>query len=146
MYNLITLNINGLNDHIKRTALIDWLKCMKADIVCLQETHASSHSTILSWFRHSGFRVASSSFSNKRCGVAILIKDIYRFTQVRKDDDGRFLQVEIDIEGNKLRFVSLYAPNKNPVRNTFLGTYQILLIWQYLLSFVAISMPSSIRT
>jgi ribosomal protein L31 len=29
------------------------------------------------------------------------------------------LQVEIDIEGNKLRFVSLYAPNKNPVRNTF---------------------------
>jgi exonuclease III len=82
---------------------------MKADIVCLQETHASSHSTILSWFRHSGFRVASSSFSNKRCGVAILIKDIYTFTQVRKDDDGRFLQVEIDIEGNKLRFVFVRA-------------------------------------
>ena len=112
MYNLLTLNVNGLNDHIKWIALIDWLKCMKADIVCLQETHAVPHSTILSWFRHSGFRVASSSLSNKRCGVAILI------TQVRKDD-GRFLQVEIAIEGNKLRFVSLYAPNKNPARNTF---------------------------
>jgi exonuclease III len=119
MYNLLTLNVNGLNDHLKRTALIDWLKCMKADIVCLQETHASSHSSILSWFHHSSFRVASSSLSNKRCGVAILVNDTYNFTQVRKDDDGRFLKVEIDIEGNKLRFVSLYAPNKNPARNTF---------------------------
>ena len=60
MYNLITLNINGLNDPTKRTALIDWLKCMKADIVCLQETHAPSHSSIQSWFRNSGFYVASS--------------------------------------------------------------------------------------
>jgi exonuclease III len=51
--------------------------------------------------------------------VAILVKDTYSFTQVRKDDDGRFLQVEIDIDRNKLRFVSLYAPNKNPVQNTF---------------------------
>ena len=63
--------------------------------------------------------MASSSLSNKRCGVAILVNNVYNFTQVRKDDDGRLLQVEIDIEGNKLRFVSLYAPNKNPVRNTF---------------------------
>jgi exonuclease III len=82
---------------------------MEADIVCLQEMHASSHSTILSWLRHSGFRVASSSLSNQRCGVAILVNDVYNFTQVRKDDDGRFLQVEIDIEGHKLRFVSLCA-------------------------------------
>jgi exonuclease III len=97
MYNLLTLNVNGLNDHLKRTALIDWLKCIEVNIVCLQKTHASSHSTILSWFCHSGFRVASSSLSNKRCGVAILVNNVYNFTQVRKDDDGRFLQVEIDI-------------------------------------------------
>jgi exonuclease III len=125
MYNLITLNINGLNDPTKRTALIDWLKCMKADIVCLQEMHASSHSSIQSWFRNSGFYVASSSVSNKRCGTAILVRDVFSITQVKRDDEGRFLQVEVDIDGQELRFVSLYAPNRNPARNTFL----FLILW-----------------
>jgi exonuclease III len=122
MYNLLTLNINSLNDHIKRTALIDWLKCMKADIVCLQETHASSHSSIQGWFRNSGFYVASSSVSNKRCGTAILVRDIFSITQVKRDDDGRFLQVKVDIGGQKLCFVSLYAPNRNPARNAFFAS------------------------
>ena len=27
---------------------MDWVKCMKADIVCLQETHASSHAPLKS--------------------------------------------------------------------------------------------------
>jgi hypothetical protein len=32
------------------------------------------------------------------------------------------LQVEVDIDGQKLRFVSLYAPNRNPARNTFFAS------------------------
>ncbi len=122
MYNLVSLNINGLNHHLKRTALIDWLKCMKADIVCLQETHAASHRTIQGWFCNSGFRVASSLTSVKRCGTAILVKDLYTITQVRKGNDGRFSQVEVDLAGDKLRFVSLYVPNTNPSRNAFFSS------------------------
>ena len=122
MYNLVSLSIDGLNDHLKRTVLIDWLKCMKADIVCLQETHAASHRTIQGWFRNSGFRVAFSSTSVKRCGTAILVKELYAITQVRKDDDGRFSQVEVDLAGDKLWFISLYAPNTNPSRNAFFSS------------------------
>ena len=112
MYRLISLNINGLNDHLKRTALINWLKCMKADIVCRQETHVPSHSTIQRWFRYSNFTVASSSILSKRCETAVLIRDIFKLCEVRKDADGRFVQVEIELHGDKLRFVSLYAPNQ----------------------------------
>ncbi len=82
----------------------------------------ASHSTIQGWFSNSGFRVASSSTSVKRCGNAILVKDLYTITQVRKDDDGRFSQVEVDLAGDKLRFVSLYAPNTNPSRNAFFSS------------------------
>jgi hypothetical protein len=32
------------------------------------------------------------------------------------------LQVKVDIDGHKLRFDSLYAPNKNPARNTFFAS------------------------
>ena len=92
---------------------------MKADIVYLQETHAPSHSSIQSWFRNSGFYVASSSVSNKRCGTAILVRHVFSITQVKRDDEGQFLQVEVDINGQKVHFVSLYAPNRNPARNLF---------------------------
>ena len=67
---VISLNINGLNSHLKRTALVDWLKCMKVDVVCLQETHSPSHESARKW---NGYRIASSSFTSKSAGIAILV-------------------------------------------------------------------------
>ena len=55
---------------------------MKADIVCLQETHAPSHDTIKKWFANSGYRVASSCHTNKSCGTAILIKDSFTVNKI----------------------------------------------------------------
>ena len=120
MFNLVSLNVNGLNDHLKRTALIDWLKCMKADIVCLQETHASSHESIRKWFANSGYRVASSCHTNKSAGTAILVQDTHKISKIIKDDAGRFVQVLINFDDDQLSFVSIYAPNRNPERNAFL--------------------------
>ena len=122
MWNLLSLNINGLNDRIKRIALVDWLKCMKVDVACLQETHAPSHESIRKWFANSGFRVVSSSVSNKRCGSAILIKDSLNVKQVVRDDAGRFVQALVDFGEDQLSFISLYAPNKNPDRNAFFSS------------------------
>ena len=93
---------------------------MKADIVCLQETHAPSHDTIKKWFANSGYRVASSCHTNKSCGTAILIKDSFTINKIIKDDAGRFVQTIVNFGEDQLSFVSLYAPNKNPERNTFL--------------------------
>jgi hypothetical protein len=39
-------------------------------------------------FRNLGFYVASSSVSNKRCGTAILVREIFPITQVNRDDEG----------------------------------------------------------
>ena len=119
---IISININGLNDHRKRTALVDWLRCMKADVVCLQETHSPSHESARKWFANSGYRVASSSLTSKSAGVAILVKDNYKITKIIKDEDGRYVQAVVDFGENQASFVSLYAPNRNPVRNTFFAS------------------------
>ncbi len=95
---------------------------MKVDVACLQETHAPSHESIRKWFANSGFRVVSSSVSNKRCGSAILIKDSLNVKQVIRDDAGRFVQVLVDFGEDQLSFISLYAPNKNPDRNAFFSS------------------------
>ena len=104
---------------------MDWVKCMKADIVCLQETHASS---IKKWFANSSYRVASCCHMNKSAGMVILIKDSFKINKIIKDDDGRFVQVIVDFLEDQLSFVSLYAPNKNPERNTFLLTLTYLIV------------------
>ena len=118
-FQLVSLNVNGLNDQTKRTTFIHWLQCLKADVVCLQETHAASHRVLCSWFRNSNYAVASSSISNKRAGTAILVSNQHQLHQVWRDDEGRLTQVEVSVGEQRCRVVSLYAPNKNPSRNKF---------------------------
>ena len=36
---IVTLNVNGLNDPIKRHRVSDWIKKQDPSICCLQETH-----------------------------------------------------------------------------------------------------------
>ncbi len=100
---------------------------MKADVACVQETHAPSHEPIRKWFANSGYRVVSSSVSNKRCGTAILIKDTFKIKQVIRDDAGQFVQVLVDLGDDELSFLSLYAPNKNPERNAFFASLTNLI-------------------
>ena len=91
-------------------------------MACLQETHAPSHESIRKWFANSGFRVVSSSISNKRCGTAILVRDSLKVTKVITDDAGRFVQALVDFGDDQLSFISLYAPNRNPERNAFFAS------------------------
>ena len=122
MFSVLSLDINGLSDRLKRTALVDWLKCMKVDVACLQETHAPSHESIRKWFANSGFRVVLSSISAKRCSTALLVRDSYSVTKVIRDDGGRFVQALVDLGDDQLSFVSLYAPKKNLERNAFFAS------------------------
>ena len=85
--------------------------------MCLQETHTPFHKSARKWFANSGYRVASSSFSSKSVGVAILVKDTWKISRIIKDDHGHFIQV-FDFGENQLSFVS-YAPNTNLERNRY---------------------------
>ena len=125
-FNIIAININGLNDHRKQTAFIDWLHYMKVDVVCLQETHAPSHESIRWWFRNSGFHAASSCFTNKSGSTAILVKDTYKIHKIIRDNAGRFVQALVSLGDESLSFISLYAPNQNPVRNTFFTSLPLI--------------------
>ena len=95
---------------------------MKADVICLQETHAASHGILRTWFKDSGYAVASSSFSNKKVGTAILVDSKHQIGKVWRDNAGRFTQAEVLMGEERVRFASLYAPNRNPERNRFFGS------------------------
>ena len=76
---IVTLNVNGLNDPIKRHRVSDWIKKQETFIFCLQETHfrhkETDHLKIKGWRT-----IYHSNGPQKKAGVAILISDKLKFT------------------------------------------------------------------
>ena len=71
---IVTLNVNGLNDAIKRRRVSDWIKKQNPSIYCLQKTHFSPKDTYS--LKMKGWRtIYHSNGPQKKAGVAILISD-----------------------------------------------------------------------
>ena len=70
---IITLNVNGLNDLIKRHRAADWIKKQKPTICYLKETHLGAKDTYKLNVR--GWKNISSKWKRQETGVAILISD-----------------------------------------------------------------------
>ena len=126
---IITLNIEGLRDSSKRAAFMVWLLCLSPDIVCLQETHCLSQLELESWFDNSPYHAFGSFFSTRSAGVAILIKRSLSCTINKSQSfcDGRILKLDLCIDNKPLFVTTVYAPNRNPERNKFLGKLKDLI-------------------
>lgn len=115
MVNILSLNVNSLNDQSKRDALLVWLQALVPgpDIVCLQETHIVDNRTFSSWLQGSPFGFFASGGSNHSGGVAILFRSSFSILQSWATDDGRFLQVHLTSNFHDFRVCSVYAPNQS---------------------------------
>ena len=76
---IVTLNVNGLNDPIKKRRLSDWIKKQDPYICCLQETHFRHKDTYS--LKMKGWRtIYHSNGPQKKAGVANVISDKLKFT------------------------------------------------------------------
>ena len=127
--NIVSLNVNGLRDQAKRAGFFHWLRSFEVvpNIVCLQETHVSSDAECLSWFRASGFSSVSCSGTVYSCGCVMLFRHPMSFIRKWVDSDGRFLLCEFSYLDKTFRVCCLYAPNRNPARNSFLKSLPALI-------------------
>lgn len=62
---IVSYNVNGIRAAIKK-GLIEWLKEYKVDILCVQETKASSTDIDLSLFTDLGYHIAWYPAQKKR--------------------------------------------------------------------------------
>ena len=86
---IVTLNVNGLIDPIKRRRVSDWIRKQDPPIFCLQETHFRPKDT--SSLKMEGWRIIyHSNGPQKKAGVAILISEKLKFTPktVVRDEEG----------------------------------------------------------
>ena len=114
---IATWNVNSIKQRLEN--LLAWLKERQPDVVCLQETKCIDDSFPREAVEALGYNLAihgQKAFN----GVAILSK--YPFDEVRPrlpgdgaDEQARFLEATISVQGRIARVASIYLPNGNPV-------------------------------
>lgn len=111
-YRVITLNVNGLYNPIKRSKVIAKMKKEKLHVIFMQETHLNNleHEKL----KQKGFKnVFYSSYRRgKRRGVAILISNCVNFRLLAEftDKEGRYVLVKGLLDKKEVTLINVYIP------------------------------------
>ena len=108
---IVTLNVNGLNDAIKRRRVSDWIKKQDPSICCLQETRFIPKDTYS--LKMKGWRtIYHSNGPQKKAGVAILISDKLEFMSktVVRDEEGYYIILKGSIQQQDLTIINIFMP------------------------------------
>lgn len=110
---VVSWNINGCGNPVKRKKVLSYLKLQHTDIAFIQETHLKDEEA-KKFKRDWVGQVFFSSFSTKKNGVLILVHKLLNFSLVREftDTNGRVICLDAIINGMKLTLCNVYAPNK----------------------------------
>lgn len=113
---VITSNVNGIRAALRRGGL-DWLAQADADVICLQEVRASAAQLAesLGASALSSWHVAHVEAPEKgRAGVAVVTKAAPvavrdRFRQTAINDQGRWIEVDLDTDVGPVTIASVYV-------------------------------------
>ena len=109
---VISLNVRGLRDTVKRRSIFTYLKDQDADFNFLQETFSKvSDETV--WRNEWGGEIYFSHGTSHSKGVCILINRVVKekVTFTFSDSDGRIILINLTYNGLKLSFCNIHAPN-----------------------------------
>ena len=117
---IASINTNGLRDNTKCDTFLNYFIRRKFQIVLLQETHTET-SDEYAWAKKWEGEIIFSHGNRASKGVAILIsnKAGVKCSNVSKDEEGRWVKVDISWGENKFTIMSVYAPNQICERVTF---------------------------
>lgn len=119
-FNMISVNVRGLNERVKRRKVFRWIKNSKVDICFIQEAHSTQNLEKI-WRSEWGGTILFSHGSNRARGVAVLIKPGLDFTliELNQDQTGRYIILDAKIQDKSFKLVNLYAPNSEDDQTNF---------------------------
>lgn len=122
--NIVSYNVRGIRNQIKRRKVIRYLHERKYDIVFIQESHCTNADQKM-WENEWGGKAFFSHGSSEAKGVGIWIKknSPIQITECKKDIEGHFIILDISYEGHGYTLVNVYAPNSDSP-DYFKGVFQ----------------------
>ena len=108
---ILSLNVKGLRNPVKRRALFLYLKNQKADLYCLQETHSKKEDEI-PWASEWGGKILFSHGTEHSKGTCIMQtpNSLFFLKSLLIDPNGRFVFAKINIGDDELFLTAVYAP------------------------------------
>lgn len=109
-----TFNVNRWGSDQKRRKMFQFLHDKNFDIVCIQETHATSK-VQKRWMTEWGGRIVFSNGTTASCGVCIMFKRKInvKVHYIDRDDSGRWLILDVSVNGFRYTLASIYGPNED---------------------------------
>lgn len=109
---IVTLNVNGLNNPIKRKRVLSTIRKENVQVLFLQETKLNDEEH--DKFKKMGYRNTfySSNEPNNKRGVAILIPNSVQFECQKeiKDKNGRYILIKGKLRNELITMINIYAP------------------------------------
>ena len=126
-YNVISLNVRGLRNRVKRRSIFCFLKDQKCDVYFLQETYSEPKDENI-WRSEWGGDIFFSHGSLHSRGVCILLNPSLNctFENIHKDQSGRIISIDLNFNSNNFSLCNIYAPNDQRQQQEFihnLSTY-----------------------
>jgi exodeoxyribonuclease-3 len=117
---LISVNSQGLRSPDRRKTAFSYFQRNRLDIILLQETHWTVD-TEMQIKREWDGEVIFNHGTNTARGVATLINPRlgYNVRQTRGDNEGRILNIVLDLDGHILNIINIYAPQTDSARQVF---------------------------
>ena len=117
---LISLNSQGLRSPDRRKTAFSYFLRHRPDIILFQETHWTDDIEMQIQHEWDG-EIIFNHGTNTARGVAILFHSRLDYTvkQTRSDNDGRILNVVLELDGRTLNIINIYAPQTDSERRTF---------------------------
>lgn len=137
MVKLLCLNTNGIqSDAKKRRGMFRWLKQYhKANdkVVLLQETHSTLNDETrwkFEWQSKSNCNMFFSHGQSNSKGVLTILPPHYKVYKELSDNNGRILILCVDVDGDKICIVNVYAPSSNNVqeKNDFVKSLNDMML------------------
>ena len=112
---VVSLNVRGMREVVKRKRIFKYLKKYDADICLLQETHCKDKNEEHLWGNEWGNKVIFSNGTTQSKGVTILFnkKSANTVRCIERDMEGRFLSCIIKIGEYTYRIINMYGPNED---------------------------------
>ena len=95
IFNIVSLNVNGLRNQVKRRQIFDSCSSENIDILLLQDTHTSGYKEAREWGREFGGEGVWPFGTTSSAGVAILFskRHSWKLTDNLRDNRGRLVSV-----------------------------------------------------
>ena len=106
-----TLNTNGLKSKLR--PLIGEINKSKCMIFCFQELHRVEKYQVIEIEREGKGKLFINQGTEHSTGVGIFIKErngLEILENIERDIQGRFIRVEIKINGTEVTIISIYCP------------------------------------